>query len=163
MSAIIKYGWDNFTHEILFDGLTKKEACEKEVALILFHKSNDRKFGYNNSSGGEYPGNGWHPGEETRKKMSNAHKDRKFSEEHRNKIRESLMGKTPSSETRAKIGKANSIPIVQLSLTGEVIREWPSCAEASRQLGIHASNIGRSCRKEVKTAGGFTWKFIFDI
>ena len=28
--SIDKYGWDNFEHIILFDNLTKDEACNKE-------------------------------------------------------------------------------------------------------------------------------------
>lgn len=34
-SAIQKYGWDNFEHNILFTGLTKEEACLKEQELKL--------------------------------------------------------------------------------------------------------------------------------
>lgn len=52
-NAIQKYGWDNFKHEILFENLTKEEACQKEIELIAFYKSNDRSFGYNQSTGGE--------------------------------------------------------------------------------------------------------------
>lgn len=52
--SILKYGWDNFTHEILFTGLTKEEACQREIELIDLYKSNQREFGYNISSGGEY-------------------------------------------------------------------------------------------------------------
>lgn len=57
-NAILKYGWDNFTHEILYTGLTKEEACQKEIELIALYRSNQRKYGYNISSGGECPNKG---------------------------------------------------------------------------------------------------------
>ena len=47
-----KYGWDNFTHEILFTGLTKEDACKKEKELISFYNSK-APFGYNLTDGGE--------------------------------------------------------------------------------------------------------------
>ena len=50
--AIQKYGWDNFTHEILFTGLTEEDACKKEKELISFYNSK-APFGYNLTDGGE--------------------------------------------------------------------------------------------------------------
>ena len=50
--AIQKYGWDNFTHEILFTGLTKEDACKKEKDLISFYNTK-APFGYNLTDGGE--------------------------------------------------------------------------------------------------------------
>lgn len=50
--AIIEYGWDNVKHEVLFDGLTKKEAEQKEIELIAEYKSNNAEFGYNARTGG---------------------------------------------------------------------------------------------------------------
>lgn len=35
--AIKNYGWDNFQHEVLFAGLTRDEACDKEVELIRLY------------------------------------------------------------------------------------------------------------------------------
>lgn len=54
--AILAYGWENFTHEILYTNLTKKEAQQKEVELIAFYhtyiRDQDCK-GYNMTRGGE--------------------------------------------------------------------------------------------------------------
>jgi group I intron endonuclease len=51
--AIQKYGWDNFEHKILFENLTKEEACEKEIELIKMYDSTNPDKGYNCSTGGE--------------------------------------------------------------------------------------------------------------
>lgn len=48
--AIRKYGWDNFTHEILATGMTESEASELEIACIA--KWNTVADGYNSTSGG---------------------------------------------------------------------------------------------------------------
>lgn len=106
-SAIIKYGWDNFKHEILFTKLTKSEACKQERYLIKKYKSNIHEFGYNITEGGDVPsmstdirkklsqrlkGNknclGRILSEETRRKISDAQRGRKFSAEHRRHISE---------------------------------------------------------------------------
>jgi hypothetical protein len=36
--AIKKYGWENIKHEILFDGLSKEDACKIEIELIKEYK-----------------------------------------------------------------------------------------------------------------------------
>lgn len=51
-SAIEKYGWDGFTHEILADHLTLEQASEIERAVIYFLNATDRNYGYNIRSGG---------------------------------------------------------------------------------------------------------------
>lgn len=58
--AIQKYGCNNFEHIILFNNLTKEEACEIEKELISFHNSTNPDFGYNNSVGGELTALGTH-------------------------------------------------------------------------------------------------------
>lgn len=50
--SINKYGWDNFEHIILFDGLTKKEAENKEIELISYYDSTNQDNGYNIQKGG---------------------------------------------------------------------------------------------------------------
>lgn len=65
-NAIQKYGWDNFEHEILMDGLTKEEAQLREQEYIMFFKSADNEYGYNLTFGGEAN----IPNDATRAKMS---------------------------------------------------------------------------------------------
>lgn len=52
-SAIVKYGWDNFSHEIVLRDLEYEEACEAEKRMICEYNSCDRRYGYNISPGGE--------------------------------------------------------------------------------------------------------------
>lgn len=50
--AIQKYGWDNFEHEILFEGLSQSEAEQAEISLISLYNTTNSDFGYNVASGG---------------------------------------------------------------------------------------------------------------
>lgn len=52
-NAIKKYGWENFKHEILKTNLTVDEAKQMEIDLIANLKSNNHKYGYNITSGGD--------------------------------------------------------------------------------------------------------------
>lgn len=51
--AIQKYGWDNFEHTILHDGLSKEEAAKIEIDLIKKYNLTDPNLGYNYSRGGD--------------------------------------------------------------------------------------------------------------
>lgn len=55
--------------------------------------------------------------------------------------------------------KADSIPVLQYSIDGQFIKEYPSMREAERQTGIKA--IWQVCigKKYRKTAGGYIWKY----
>ena len=73
-SAIQKYGWDNFKHEVLFENLTKGEACKIEILLIALFNTQNPDFGYNISSGGESGFTGCKLSNEAKQKISNANK-----------------------------------------------------------------------------------------
>jgi len=118
-SAIKKYGWDAFTHEILVDGLTLDEANDRESYFIELHGTLAPN-GYNLMTGG---GNASHTPEtclkigathkgkivskETREKQSNSHKGHILSIDTRAKLSIAGMDKTPTEETRTKISAAN--------------------------------------------------------
>ena len=52
-NAIKKYGWDAFTHVVLFDGLTKDQASLKEKACIKLFNTQNRLYGFNLTAGGD--------------------------------------------------------------------------------------------------------------
>jgi hypothetical protein len=51
------------------------------------------------------------------------------------------------------------IPILQQDKKGNIIKEYPSQAEAFRQTGTRQSDISACCAGKQKTAGGYIWKF----
>jgi len=102
--AILKYGWDNFQHEVIENNLTKEDADSLEKSLIKKLNTTNSKYGYNCKEGGS---NGKHS-EESKRKMSETHKKIKVSEETRMKISESNKGRIVTEETRKKISKALS-------------------------------------------------------
>lgn len=53
----------------------------------------------------------------------------------------------------------NSKSVQQLDLKGNLIKTFPSLAEAERQTGNGAANISRACRSSERTCGGYKWKF----
>lgn len=99
--AINKYGWDNFEHIIIAKGLSKEEACCLEIELIKEWNSTDRDKGYNIASGGECPTHS----DETKKKISEAHKGKQLSEEHKKKLSETRKGKHHTEESKRKISE----------------------------------------------------------
>lgn len=47
LNAIIKYGWDNIKHEVLYRNLNKEDAEKLEKKLIIELQSHKCDFGYN--------------------------------------------------------------------------------------------------------------------
>ena len=164
-NAILKYGWENFRHEVLFYGLTKKVACEKEIELIAHYRSNQFAYGYNKSTGGEFTASGVTKSDETRSKIRNSLKGRKLSEEHIKHVSEALKGvphKPMSDEHKKKlstshIGKipANAKKVLCLDNN----EKYASAHEAGRSLNVQYQKVWAVCEGKRKSTGGyhFTW------
>ena len=103
-SAILKHGWSNFQHEV-FEVDSKEEMYRKEVELISFYHSNDPRYGYNNSTGGEKSSLGCKHSEEAKKKMSRAHKGKVLGEEHKKRISETSRERWTDPEYRKHMSK----------------------------------------------------------
>ena len=177
-NAIQKYGWDNFEHNILFSGVSKEEACELEKKLISENKTQEKEYGYNIMEGGTAPSipeeirqkmsaammgntNGaGHPcSEEKKKKISDAQKGRKFTNEHKENISKAKKGKShepPSEETRKKISASHEKSPVYCEETGIV---YESIQECARQLSLYATVVCKCCKGKLKSTGGYHLKY----
>ena len=88
-----------------------------------------------------------------------------------NKEKSNLEWKTPKENSNhgtrnERISKAltngkKSKRVLQLSLTGELIREWPSTNECGRN-GFDQSTVAACCRGEQKTHKGFRFMYYDD-
>ena len=68
-NAIMKYGWNNIKHEILFTELSMEEAERLEMELIEKFDSTNPNHGYNISKGGMYGGRGCRTNREYREAL----------------------------------------------------------------------------------------------
>lgn len=101
-SAIKKYGFDSFSHQILESGLSDEQANILEEKYIKEHKTLHPN-GYNLATGGMSSRHS----DESKKLISLAQKGRVKSELEIRKIAESNRGKVHSDETKQKLRVAN--------------------------------------------------------
>ena len=176
-NAIKKYGWNNFSHEILEFGLSKEHACQVEKELIEHFNSIEN--GYNVSPGGNsmvctervsvdkydpYTGNLIC----TYPSITLAAEDVNASDSH---ITEACQGKhyviagfgwTYHGE---KYQKPNTVARRKLSVqkidieTGEVLRTYSSAKEAALDCSLSTSMICMCCNGTCKTGKGFIWRY----
>ena len=186
-NAILKYGWDNFKHEILESGLTYDEACEKERFYINKHHSLTTEWGYNLATGGNankvmpeesrekisqtLTGRKRQPlTEEVRRKISEAHRGKKMaprSEDYRKRLSAALTGRKFTPEHCANISKAksgpatsgknNSHPRAVLCVETGVV--FDTIKEAGEFKGGSSKNIISCCRGRLRTSGGYHWRY----
>lgn len=134
--AIKKYGWNNFTHEIIqyTDSLQKAQILE--IMWISFYKK--RGDVYNITAGGEY-----------------SSKPRTAITKQR--ISVSKKGIIPWNKGQ----HINAMPVIQYTLNDVFVKEWKSSQEIMNTLGICRGNISRACRGVYKQFKGFKWKYKF--
>lgn len=174
-SAIIKYGWDNVTKEIIFTTENQDEAYAYEKETISNLNLTNPKYGYNLDEGGRPHGSATHLTETGRKKISEANKARWADPERRQKYIEIQKKHPPTREciekgvaasAAARKGKPayNAKPVNQYDVDTDVlIATFPSATAASLALTHDAtgcSNILNVCKGKRKTAYGYKWRFV---
>lgn len=165
--AILKYGWNNVRHEILFDGLTKEQAEEEEKALIKRYDTTSHANGYNVELGGNATGK---VSDESKRKNSESHKGFMAGEKHWNygqhwsdevkkKISEASKGKKISDETRLKqsaifSGKGN--PMYGTKMSAEHKKKLKAaCVKATSKpvVCIETSKVYQSAAQAQRETG----------
>ena len=59
-----------------------------------------------------------------------------------------------------RLGKAQSKPVGQYTLDGDLVKVWPSVIEAQRQTGFGNGNISLAANGKFKQAYGFIWRYV---
>lgn len=185
--AIEKYGWDNFTHEIIATNIDRETAYEMEKYFISKFKSNEKEFGYNISAGGEKTALGLKRTQEQIQKMRERALGHHHTEETRKKIslansgkNNFMYGKKHSNETKLKISKANKgskgywlgkkrdantiRATIERSRKPIVCLEtqqyFYSCKDAMNKYNIKCKTSMSNCLNgRSKTSGGYHWRY----
>lgn len=129
--AMKEYGTENFYIELLEQVTTPKEADEREKYWISILKSTDENFGYNIDKGGHV-----------------------ISEKCRQARIQQMIG-SKLNPTQLAAARANGMKLAKSVClydyeTGELISEFPSIIEASRQTGCDRRSIQRTINEEQK-------------
>ncbi|MGL5675492.1 MAG: GIY-YIG nuclease family protein [Cellulosilyticaceae bacterium] len=165
--ALSKYGFENFKWEVLDTADNIEKLHELEVHYIKQYDSFDNKRkGYNTTSGG---GSLYAITKEERLARSKRARGKgnpmygtispmagkKFTQEHKDKIAESLKGSYREHVIGANNPAARKVRNVD---TGQM---FGTLTEAGKSCGKSRQNIGVACRSKGKrTAGGFRWEYI---
>ena len=167
--AINKYGWENIKHEILYTGMTKEEAEQKEIELIAMHKSNQQEYGYNIAKGG-HSNSGYRHSDETKMKIRNSLKGEKHTLERRmnqSKAQKKLWSDENHKEKmrKAHLGKQQgkdhpmSKTVYQYSLSKELLNIFESTGCAERITGIDHRQISDCCNHKQESCHGYIWSY----
>jgi group I intron endonuclease len=159
--AIIKYGWDNFKHEILESGLCKEEAEEKEIFLIKELNLQNPNCGYNLSSGGAV-NRGFKYSAQSRKKLSDSLRGIVRSEKYKENMKIACANHKPTTEAILKSQEVCKRAVRAYSINGEKLQDFDSMVDAAEKLnGVNDSSmITKCCKSEVKQAYGYIFRYL---
>ena len=97
--------------------------------------------------------------EKTRKEHSERMKGHSVSEETREKIRKNTAGNKNPMYGKIPI---TATGVIQYDRNWNELARYPSASHAKRATGISNISIGACCKGQLKSAGGFYWKYNLD-
>lgn len=166
--SINKYGFDKFNIEIVANCKSEDEMYSLEISLIKKNKSNNPKYGYNNSLGGEISSFGKKLNDQHRMRISDYQKKRvrkPWPDHVKEKMSLSAKGRDMSVQIKASAisrkGKLphNAISVDMTTLEGSFIKSFKSFKEAAAYVGGSISAFSMLKKGSLKTYKGHKWKF----
>ena len=136
--AISKYGEKSFSVEPIYQSLDQEDALEKEVYFISEFQTLTSQGGYNLSTGGI----SGQQSEESRKKMSEAHKGSKMSEEAKRKMKD-------SHRAHNELNKPENLRMIEKFRRDDRLG-WGKIARRIDEMGLPTARGGKWDKNTVK-------------
>ena len=83
----------------------------------------------------------------------------KHTDEWKKKMSEMFKGRKPSKATTDAHTKKYSKAVVQIDIAGNIVKQFSSVANASRELKTSTGAICNVIHGKQKTAGGYKWAY----
>lgn len=159
-NAIQKYGWENISHILIKDNLTKEEANKYEMAYIKSYKTYDKNHGYNLTLGGD--GNNQYDYQNIYDLWISNLSIKEIAQQldcSPKTVRIALNSYGISGKERISksAGKYHSFPIYQYTMNGEFLSSYNSISEAEKITNIPHTNIIKVLQNKRRSAGGYRW------
>lgn len=136
---------------------TVEELDQLEIEMIAHFDSTNPLKGFNMSYGGQ---SSHKATKETREKMSQSKKGKKFTKEHCQKIGEANRKRKLSENTKKKISAKRSKPVLQYTREGVFVNKFNNSYEAAKALGLKSStSIRNVLYGKAPTAANYIWKY----
>jgi group I intron endonuclease len=177
-NSIRKHGWDSFEPSVICE-IPNEELDAREIFEIS-ERNTLAPNGYNLDGGGGV-NKVVHP--DTRESMRQSQLGRKhpeevkvkigssqigelnhmygkvFTEDHRNKLRQTARKSGYDHSKMAEEDKPNKVEVNQYTIEGDFLKTHESITKAAEEMGVNRTTIGNCCRGKSKTSCGFIWKY----
>ena len=160
--AILKYGWNNITHEIIANNLTLEEACTMEKELIALYTK--KGICYNIAEGGQH-GNTMKRTKEEKEHLKvviteyfKTHKSpflgKQHTEETKAKLREKRKKYFEDAQHRKNLSEKHCKEVIVVTPDGRTI-EFASGKETALFIGFSRTATYRHIREGIPINGYF--------
>lgn len=153
-NAILKYGWDNFKHEVLYENLDEFQAKLLEMSLIRFYRKQNAC--YNATIGGDGVKTGkqvWNKGKKMPEWIVEKFRNKEFSDDTRRKM------------SLAKKGKPNTRfykSVCVYDYNGSFIGTFNSITNACKELGIKNIDITKVLQHQRNHSQLYQFRYEWD-